>query len=64
LDEAKKKFGLTLTPGRYRISAQFDGTGARIPNVDMKGVALLNFWKGTVRSRVFEFGRAAGSNRR
>jgi hypothetical protein len=53
--EATKEFGLKLTPGRYRILAQFDGTGARIPNLDMKGVALLNFWKGTVRSSVFEF---------
>ena len=53
--EATKEFRLKLTPGRHRISAQFDGTGARIPNLDMKGVALLNFWKGTVRSGVFEF---------
>ena len=53
--EATKEFGLKLTPGRHRISAQFDGTGAKIPNPDMKGVALLNFWKGTVRSGVFEF---------
>ena len=53
--ESTKEFGLKLTPGRYRISARFDGAGARIPNVDMKGVALLNFWKGSVRSSVLEF---------
>jgi hypothetical protein len=26
-----------------------------VGNVDMRGVALLNFWKGTVRSSVVEF---------
>lgn len=53
--EATKEFGLKLTPGRYRISAWFDGNGAMVGNVDMKGVALLSFWKGTVRSSVLEF---------
>lgn len=53
--EATKEFRLKLTPGRYRISAWFDGNGAMVGNVDMKGVAFLNFWKGTVRSGVLEF---------
>lgn len=53
--EATKEFRLKLTPGRYRISAWFDGNGAMVGNVDTKGVALLNFWKGAVRSRVLEF---------
>jgi hypothetical protein len=54
--EATREFGfLKLTPGRHQISASFDGNGAMAGNVDMKGVALLNFWKGTVRSSVVEF---------
>ena len=53
--EATKEFGVKLMPGRHRISARFEGGGALTRNLDMQGVALLNFWKGTVRSSVFEF---------
>jgi hypothetical protein len=53
--EGTKGLGSTLTPGRHRISASCVGNGAMAGNVDMKGLALLNFWKGTVRSSVFEF---------
>jgi hypothetical protein len=53
--EGTKGLGLKLTPGRHRISASFVGNGAMTGNVDMKGLALLNFWQGTVRSSVVEF---------
>jgi hypothetical protein len=52
---ATKEFGLNLVNGRHRIVARFDGQGARTGNLDMQGVALLNFWKGTAQSNTFEF---------
>jgi hypothetical protein len=57
-----KEFGVTLTGGRYRILARFQGEGARTTNLDMPGVALMNFWKGTAQSSPLEFvvsGKAA-----
>jgi hypothetical protein len=57
-----KEFGVTLSSGRYRILARFQGEGARTTNVDMPGMALMNFWKGTVQSNPLEFvvsGKAA-----
>jgi hypothetical protein len=53
--EATREFGLTLAPGPHRVSARFYGNGAMVANADMRGVALLNFWNGTVRSSVVEF---------
>jgi hypothetical protein len=50
-----KETQLKLTNGRHRISARFEGHGARSVALDMQGVALLNFWKGTVESNTVEF---------
>jgi hypothetical protein len=50
-----KEFGVTLVRGRYRIVARFQGEGARTTNLDMPGVALMNFWKGSVQSNPFDF---------
>jgi hypothetical protein len=44
-----------LPNGRYKIAAQFLGRRAGGVNVDMQGVALLNFWTGTAHSNVAEF---------
>ena len=52
--EATKEIGLRLAPGRYRISARFEGTGAIRPNPN-QDVASLNFWRGMVQSNIFEF---------
>jgi hypothetical protein len=52
---ATKEPDLKLPPGRYRIEALFDGRGAMFQNLDTPGIALLNFWKGTVRSRPLSF---------
>jgi hypothetical protein len=54
-NRATTRRGVTLLPGRYQISARFDGRGANRNNGDMAGVALLNFWKGTIQSDVLEF---------
>ena len=50
-----KEWDLKLIPGRYRIQALFDGQGAMFPNLDTQGIALLNFWKGTLRSNPLSF---------
>jgi len=47
--------GIKLLPGRYQISARFDSRGAITKGGDMAGVALLNFWKGTIQSDILEF---------
>jgi hypothetical protein len=56
---ATSEFQATLAPGQYRVSAHFEGRGAGFENLDMKGVALLNFWKGAAASgdASFEVGR-------
>jgi hypothetical protein len=55
--------GSTLSSGRYRLDARFDGQGAKFINGDTPGIALLNFWNGTLQSNSFEFdipGNATG----
>jgi hypothetical protein len=49
------EYGVKLKSGRHRISARFEGRGAAIPNVDMRGVTLMNFWLGTVNSGELQF---------
>ena len=44
-----------LADGRYVIAAQFLGRRANGVNLDMQGVALLNFWTGTAHSNMAEF---------
>jgi hypothetical protein len=46
---------LKLADGRHRISARFEGQPAGHVNLDMQGIALLNFWKGTVHTDDLEF---------
>jgi hypothetical protein len=41
-----------LKPGRYEISARFQGDGATTSNLDMAGMKLMNFWKGKLPSNV------------
>ena len=50
-----KEWGIKLAPGRYQVEAVFDGRGARSANSDTPGIALLNFWKGTLRSNLLPF---------
>ena len=50
-----REFVLKLADGRYRIAARFQGRGAQTGNSDMHGVALLNFWRGTVQSNSVDF---------
>ena len=52
---ATNNFDVKLASGRNRIAARFEGQQARSVNSDLQGVALLNFWKGTVESNVVDF---------
>ncbi len=45
-----KEFEIPLTSGENRLTAQFEGTGARNVNLDMPGIRLMNFWLGKVES--------------
>ena len=55
LDDYMRDSAAKLANGRYKIAAQFLGRRASGVNVDMQGVALLNFWTGTAHSNVAEF---------
>jgi hypothetical protein len=50
-----KEFRVKMGDGRHRMSARFEGRAAERVNLDMQGVALLNFWKGTVQTDDLEF---------
>jgi hypothetical protein len=50
-----KEFDLRLIDGRYRIAARFEGKGANYLNLDTPGIALMNFWKGTLQSNWLDF---------
>ena len=52
---ATNNFDVKLASGRNRIAARFEGQGVEGGNSDMRGVALLNFWKGTAQSNTVEF---------
>ncbi len=45
-----KEFRLKLKPGTYRIRSELLGKGANSVASDMKGMKLMNFWKGTLQS--------------
>jgi hypothetical protein len=52
-----KELEPSLLHGRNQLIAQFDGGGARIVNLDMAGVKLLNFWIGKVQSNALAIER-------
>lgn len=45
-----EEFELKLKPGRYEVSAQFQGDGAGTSNADMAGMKLMHFWEGNLQS--------------
>jgi len=47
-----EEFELKLKPGRYEVSARFQGDGATTGNPDMAGMKLMNYWKGKLQSNV------------
>jgi hypothetical protein len=45
-----KEFEIRLLPGRNQLTAQFQGSGANLVNLDMPAIKLMNFWLGKVES--------------
>jgi len=52
-----KDYGLKLAPGRYQITTQFEGSGAKAINIDMPGIKLMNFWSGKLQSNTIAIER-------
>jgi len=50
-------FELSLGPGQYTVSAEYIGGGVSQleANLDMKGILLMPYWIGTVKSNVVPF---------
>jgi RNA polymerase sigma factor (sigma-70 family) len=48
---ATKEFTVELKPGKYRVSAHFEGTGAKHDS----GKFILNFWEGKLQSNTSPF---------
>ena len=39
-----------LLAGKYKITAEFEGIGANLTNLDTQGIKLMNFWLGKLKS--------------
>jgi hypothetical protein len=54
---ASKEFDYKLKPGTYFLEAQFTGRGfsQREANLDMKGIALMPCWTGSITSNQLRF---------
>jgi hypothetical protein len=54
---ASKEFDYKLKPGSYLVEAQFTGKGVsqQEANLDVKGIALMPYWTGTVTSNRQQF---------
>jgi hypothetical protein len=54
---ASKEFDYKLKPGGYSIQAQLTGKGVsqQEANLDVKGIALMPYWKGTASSNQLPF---------
>ncbi len=48
--EETEEFEIPLLPGKNRLTAKFEGRGAKLLNLDMPGIKLMNFWFGKVES--------------
>ena len=44
------EFEMKLLPGENRLTAQFEGRGAKYVTLDMPGIKLMNFWLGKIES--------------
>jgi hypothetical protein len=54
---ASREFEYKLKPGHYSLQAQFTGRGVsqQEANLDVKGIALMPYWMGTVTSDRLQF---------
>ena len=54
---ASEEFDYKLKPGTYFLEAQFDGRGVtkQEANLDVKGIALMPYWTGSITSNRLRF---------
>lgn len=52
-----KEFEIPLLPGKNQLTARFHGNGARLVNLDMPAIKLMNFWLGSVESKTLTIER-------
>jgi hypothetical protein len=45
-----KEFEITLLSGKNRLTAEYQGSEAKLVNLDMPAIKLMNFWLGKVES--------------
>jgi hypothetical protein len=53
----KREFEYKLKPGTYFLEAQFSGRGLtqQEANLDVKGLALMPYWTGSISSNRLQF---------
>jgi len=49
-----KELAIRLLPGKNRMTAQYEGRRAKLVNLDMGAIKLMNFWLGKVESNTLE----------
>lgn len=52
-----KEFEMRLLPGKNQLTARFHGSGARLANLDMQAMKLMNFWFGNIESNTLTIER-------
>ncbi len=52
-----KEFEITLLPGKNRMTAEYQGSEAKLVNLDMPAIKLMNFWLGKVESNILTLRR-------
>jgi hypothetical protein len=45
-----KEFSIPLLPGKNLLTAEFEGVGSKVANLDMPAIKFMNFWLGKVES--------------
>jgi hypothetical protein len=51
------EFEIPLLPGKNQLTGWFHGNGARLGNLDMQVIKLMNFWLGNVESNTLTIER-------
>lgn len=52
-----KEFAIQLLPGKNYLTARFEGTDAKLVNLDMPAIKFTNFWLGRVESNTLSLER-------
>jgi hypothetical protein len=52
-----KEFSIHLLPGKNYLTVRFEGTGAKLDNLDIPAAKFTNFWLGKVESNTLSLER-------